>query len=343
MQKQAPSVGRHPRDGGLRALVLRPAAVPVARVRRPDAAQAEGLPRQGPVPARPGSSPGGRRPDLRRPGRQGQEDRGQPEQSRSRRRARDRGEVRADAAGHAGDPAPEDAAGRDVRRADARQPRAAPDVAEGGTLPRGQSRRRSSSTRSSARSTRARARAFQTWQQQLASPSPAAAATSTTRFGNLAPFGEERRSCCEILDRNRGAFSSSSATPASGLRRAERARGPAAGPDPQLEPRLRDDRRAQRGAARDVHRAADVRARVARAAAAARRVRRRHRTRWSTSCARPPRAFGPTFEDLEELAPDLRAVPRPRPADHRLGQGPAGGEQFLEDAARRSSASSTRS
>ncbi len=43
-QKTAPVGRQDPRDGDLRAVVLRPAAVPVAGVRRPDPAQAEGLP-----------------------------------------------------------------------------------------------------------------------------------------------------------------------------------------------------------------------------------------------------------------------------------------------------------
>ena len=44
MQKQAPSVGRLLVMVGVRALLLRPAAVPVAGLRRPDAAEAQGLP-----------------------------------------------------------------------------------------------------------------------------------------------------------------------------------------------------------------------------------------------------------------------------------------------------------
>ena len=73
MVKSAPSFGRIAAMVDLRAVVLRPAAVPVAGLRRLGAAQAAGLPlhrllRRG-DPARQG----GRRPDLRRAGRQGQD------------------------------------------------------------------------------------------------------------------------------------------------------------------------------------------------------------------------------------------------------------------------------
>ena len=63
-----------------------------------------------------------RRADLRRLGRQGEDDR--PRRQRARRRDdRDRRHVRADPRRHAGDPAPEDAARRDLRRADPGQRR----------------------------------------------------------------------------------------------------------------------------------------------------------------------------------------------------------------------------
>ena len=55
----------HPRHGGLRALVLRPAALPVAGLRRPDPAAAQGLPLQRRLPARPRSWP--RRPTCGSP------------------------------------------------------------------------------------------------------------------------------------------------------------------------------------------------------------------------------------------------------------------------------------
>ena len=69
--------------------------------------------------------------------------------------------VRADPEGHEGDPAPEDAAGRDLRRADARAPRAPARCPRTAACPPAQCRRPSSSTRSSAPSTRRRATSFQ--------------------------------------------------------------------------------------------------------------------------------------------------------------------------------------
>ena len=70
---------------GLRAVVLRPAAVPVARLRRPDPAEAEGLPLPGRRSPRRRSSPGGRRAHLRRAGRQGQDDRARHDDGPHRR------------------------------------------------------------------------------------------------------------------------------------------------------------------------------------------------------------------------------------------------------------------
>ena len=64
----------HPRHGGLRALVLRPAALPVAGLRRPDPAAAQGLSLQHRLPRGRHALPGGRRADLRRVGGQGQGD-----------------------------------------------------------------------------------------------------------------------------------------------------------------------------------------------------------------------------------------------------------------------------
>ena len=65
-------------------------------------------------------SPRGRRADLRRLRRQGQDHQRRQEDRRLRRDDRARRRVRADPQGHQGDPAPEDAARRDLRRADAR-------------------------------------------------------------------------------------------------------------------------------------------------------------------------------------------------------------------------------
>ena len=101
MQKAAPSFGRIAVMVGVRAVVLRAAAVPVARVRRPDPAQAEGLPGQRLVPGGVAARVGGRRAHLRRAGRQGQDDRERPEDGPLDGDDRARGEVQPAAVGRA--------------------------------------------------------------------------------------------------------------------------------------------------------------------------------------------------------------------------------------------------
>ncbi len=81
--------------GGLRALVLRAAAVPVAVVRRADPAQAEGLPRAGRLPGGDPARARGRRPRGRRLGRQAAQEEARPAGQPHARRARDRPQVRA--------------------------------------------------------------------------------------------------------------------------------------------------------------------------------------------------------------------------------------------------------
>ena len=128
MQKQAPSHRQDPGRGRLRAVVLRPAALPLGRLRRPDAARsrrATGSPPTSPRRRRSRSSPtcgsaASRSARSRRSS--------CPPEERSTARTRpgddrDRARVRADLRGRAGDPAPEDAARRDLRRADLRAPR----------------------------------------------------------------------------------------------------------------------------------------------------------------------------------------------------------------------------
>ena len=63
------------RRGGLRLLVLRPAALPLDHLRRPGPAEARGLPDQGPVQRGDPARSGVRRAHLQRLGRQGQVDR----------------------------------------------------------------------------------------------------------------------------------------------------------------------------------------------------------------------------------------------------------------------------
>ena len=137
METTPADIQKDPDRGRVRDLLLRPAAVPLDRLRRPDAAEARGLPGHGPV--RGGDPARGRvrRPHLRRLRRQGQADRAHRRRRRPTRRSSSTA-LRADPDGHAGDPAPEDAARRDLRRADARARNEAEPLPEGGTLPTAQ-------------------------------------------------------------------------------------------------------------------------------------------------------------------------------------------------------------
>ncbi|CAA9527340.1 MAG: virulence factor Mce family protein, partial [uncultured Solirubrobacteraceae bacterium] len=113
--------GPHPRtaahDVALRALVLRPAHVPVAGLRWSDSAQAEGLPVQDRVQRSAVAGVAVRRPCRRRADRQGHE--GRALDQREHRDARDRPEVRTRRTGLARGAAQQDRARSDVRRADA--------------------------------------------------------------------------------------------------------------------------------------------------------------------------------------------------------------------------------
>ena len=138
MQKQAPTFGR--------LLVMVLFALSCfglllflwLSLRRPGAAEAQGLPRQGRVPR--GHAARRRRPTCASPAcrsaRCASKD-ARPEQPQPHARdARDRPQVRADRRGRAGDPAPEDAARRDLRRAHAGHRRTRPTVPEDGAAGR---------------------------------------------------------------------------------------------------------------------------------------------------------------------------------------------------------------
>ena len=102
--------------------------------------------------------------------------------------------LRADPERRARDPAPEDAARRDVRRADARAQQGGAAVPDGGRLPDGAGLRNGRAGRDLplARPAHARTRSRSGCRRRRRA-SPAAGATSTTRFGNLAPFAEDGR------------------------------------------------------------------------------------------------------------------------------------------------------
>ena len=107
--------------------------------------------------------------------------------------------------------------------------------------------------------------------------STAAGSDLNDAFGNLGPFADDASELVDILNRQQGAVQRLISRHRRGVRRADRARRPAALADRELQHRVRHDRVARPGAPAGVHRAADVRARVAHDADAADRVRRQHR------------------------------------------------------------------
>ena len=313
MQKARPHPRPDRRDGRLRAVVLRAAAVPVARVRRPDPAQAEGLPLHTRRSPRRRSSR--RRPTCGSPACRSARSRRSSPTSRPGRSDVEielDAQLRAAAVGRAGDPAPEDAARRDLRRADAGHARARETVPEGGALPAGAGRRRrSSSTRSSARSTRRRARRSRSGCRRRRRRSTAAGATSTTRSATSAPFAEDTSDAASTSSTARRARCSGwSPTPASVFDALTERDGQLRGADRRTptacsrRPRARDQRARRRRSSRCRRSSASRARRSTRLDA----VRRRHRTRWSPSCARRRASCRPTLQDLGALAPDLKAL-----------------------------------
>ena len=161
----------------------------------------------GPVPLKPkgyrfnglvrrghAARPGGRRADLRRHRRQGQEDRPDSD-GRTDATIELQQKYAPMPEDTPRDPAPEDAARRDLRRAHARHQERAEDPRE----------RRACATRSRSDGRARRdlpllrpedARGFQVWQQDLGAGIRAAARTSQDALGNLTPFAENTTSCC---------------------------------------------------------------------------------------------------------------------------------------------------
>ena len=136
-----------------------------------------------------------------------------PKRQPHARRPRDRPQVRAAEGRHEGDPAPEVAARRDLRRADAGL--VEEDDPRGRAAARtARSSRRSSSTRSSRRSTRRRARRSATGSRTSPRASTAAAATSTTRSARCPASPRTAPTCSRCSTRRRARSAGSSRTPA---------------------------------------------------------------------------------------------------------------------------------
>ena len=238
----------HPRHGRLRAVVLRAAAVPVAGLRRPDPAQAEGLPLPRRRSARPASWP--RRPTSASPACSvGKVKDITADKQTGRTRRDDRARARSYA------PLPKRRAARSCAR---RRCWARP-------------------TSSSRRATRRRARIpengtlaaaqvsptveldeiFRAFDPRRAPPSRRGCSAARARLkgrgqdindalGNLAPFARTRRRCCRSSTRQQADVRRRRPRHRRRLRRAERARRPAALADRELQPRVRHHRGAQR-------------------------------------------------------------------------------------------------
>ena len=241
------------RDGRVRVLVLRDPALPVGHVRRLDPARGQGLPDQGPVPRGDHARQRVRRAHLGREGRRGQDEGARQEGRRHDRRARDRARVRAAAREHAGDPAPEDAARRDLRRADA-------GIGVGEEDPR----RRHARARPGRRHRPARR------DLPLVRPVDAARVPDLARPAGQGgrrprpraqrgarqpdPVRRGRERAARDPQRAEGGDAHARARHGRRLRRAVGARRPAGRPDHELEPGLRDDRLARPRARGDLPR-----------------------------------------------------------------------------------------
>ena len=266
-------------DGAVRAVVLRAAAVPVARVRRPGAAEAEGLPLPHVVRRSPASSrleadvrisgvPVGKVKKITPNKRTGRSDVVIQLQSRYA-------------------PLPSDA------RAILRQKtllgetyveltpgrNSAQPIPEGGALASTQVSETvelDEILRSFDPETRAD---FQQWMQTQAQAIGGRGQDLNDALGNLAPFAEDTATIVDVLNRQEEALSQLVANTGIVFQRAVRARRPAAIADRELQHRVRDHRVARRGAAGRVPRAADVRGRVAQDVRAPGRVPARRPTR----------------------------------------------------------------
>ena len=289
MSKSAPSFGRIAAMVVLRAVVLRAAAVPVARVRRPGPAEAEGLPLHTRRSPRRRSSP--RRPTCGSPACRSARSR---RSSRTRRPGRSdvddpaRLALRAAAVGREGDPAPEDAAGRDLRRAHAGHADAPSRSPRAGALPASQVSADRRARRDPARLRRAaRAPRSRTGCRRRRRRSTATGRDLNDALGNLGPFAEDTATLVDILNRQQGAVHAADLQHRRRVRRADRARRPAALADRELQHGVRrPPRRATASSSRRSSRCRRSSASRARRCERLDAVRRQTRTRWSPSCGR---------------------------------------------------------
>ena len=314
MQKQAPSARTRHGHGRLRAVVLRAAAVPVARVRRRRSRSSRRATASHVASRRPAQL--AQEADVRISGVPvGKVKTIDADKQTGRVRRRRSSSTTRYA------PLPSDA------KAILRQKTllgetyveltpgtaTAPTIPEGGRLPAGAGRRRrSSSTRSSARSTRPTRDAFQVWMQTSSrSRSRAAGATSTTRSATSRRSPRTRATLLRHPQPPAGRGAARCRQHRRRLRRADRARRPAARADRELQHGVRDDRGARPASSQATFRALPTFERES--TLTLNRLDGSSpttRTRWSRSCGRRRASCRPTLQDLATLAPDLKALLR---------------------------------
>ena len=210
MSKKRPEHDRNSDNGCLHGVLYRAAAVPVALVRRLDPAGPEGYRFTVEFPGGGRARDAGSGRHLGRDRRSRGQRRARPQDKPLPSRDRDRQAVRAAAGGHARDPAREDAARRDLRRAVGRQSERPPSCPTTAIWRRRGYRRPCSWTRSSRPSTRRPGRRSRRGCSRAGSRSPTAASSSTTRWPSCSRSrptssrcspsctarGRRRRPCC---------------------------------------------------------------------------------------------------------------------------------------------------
>ena len=179
-----------------------------------------------------------------REGRQGAQGRAERGHRAHRRGRGDRLALRADLQGHARGPAPEDAAGGDLRRARAGQPgrRRRARCPTAAALPRGQvadTVQLDEILRTFDPETRER---FSTWLDQQGRSATGNGEAINDALGNLTPFAENTDDVLEGAARPERRDPPARAQHRRGVQRADRAPRPAARADPELEPGVGDHR-----------------------------------------------------------------------------------------------------
>ena len=200
---------------------------------------------------------------------------------------RHRRQVRAAARIHAGDPAHQDAARRDLRRTDPRRPRTARSSRTAARCPRPTSPNRSSSTRSSAPSTRETRAAFQNWMQEAAVAINGQGQGLSYALGEFEPTFTEFDRLFRVLDTQRVAVGQLFRNGATTFRALRGTRRGAGQPDPSSNAVFQTTARARPGHRSALPRLPDLPRRVEADPGPAQELRPQHRP--ADAPARPRR------------------------------------------------------